>query len=310
MSARSWMRDGLCAVGFVTLAFATPSQADETIKLTHQGVERTAILYRPAKIDPSGRRPLVIALHGITQSTQDLRGQLLLDAAADREGFVVLYPEAVELTWSYGRPVGRPGPLIGDEPVDDIGFIRRLIDDLINRNIIDPARIYVAGVSRGGLMAFTLACALDDRVAAVAPFITGMTDNQREDCRPARPVPIMVIAGTEDPIQPYDGWILSMGRLLSVPETMEFWRLLHGCTGQTGKLLSHRERSDRTHVVRIDWEGCRNDAQVRLYRVSGGGHQLPSLAVSAEETAKRFGQRNRDFETGNEVWDFFKSISR
>lgn len=62
----------------------------------------------------------------------------------------------------------------------------------------DPARIYVTGVSRGGHMTYTIACALADRIAGAAPAITGMTDYQRENCRPARPVPLMVVAGTMD----------------------------------------------------------------------------------------------------------------
>lgn len=304
-----WSRCTLYMLGLVTSALFAPAQAEEPITLTHQGIERSAILHKPAG-SPPGPLPLVIALHGYTQSVEHLRGALLLDAAADREGFAVVYPEAIERTWNYGVAVGVPAPTIDGQPVDDVGFVRRLIELLTGRNIADPTRIYVVGSSRGGLMAFTLACVLDDLVAAVAPSITGMTEPQRRDCRPARPMPIMVIASTEDPVQLYDGWIFPAGRLLSVPETMEFWRLLHDCTKQTAKPLPHRERSDETEVLQIDWQGCRNDAEVRLYRVSGGGHQLPSLAAGSEELANRFGLRNRDFETADEVWAFFKGISR
>jgi polyhydroxybutyrate depolymerase len=203
------------------------ARADEMIKLTHQGVERTAILHQAAgAIVPA---PLVIALQGLGQSTDGLRETLKLDVVADREGFSVLYPDAIEHKWSYGRPIVQPMPTVGGETVDDTGFLRLLIDDLVARKIADPARVYVTGMSRGGLMAFTLACALADKIAAAAVLITGMTDPQREDCRPARPVPIMALAGTNDWAQSYDGWLTEMGRLLSVPETMEFWRALHGC---------------------------------------------------------------------------------
>jgi polyhydroxybutyrate depolymerase len=71
-------------------------------------------------------------------------------------------------------------PTLAGEPVDDTGFIRVLIDALVGKRIADPARIYVAGASRGGLMA--IACALADRIAATAPLITGMTEWQRDDC--------------------------------------------------------------------------------------------------------------------------------
>ena len=102
-----------------------------------------------------------------------------------------------------------------------------------------------------------------------------MTDHQREACRPARPVPLMAVAGTADPVQSSDGWLLPSGRLLSVPETLEFWRTLHGCTGQTGKPLPHREPTDTTRVALIEWTGCRTPGALRLYCVEGGGHHAP-----------------------------------
>jgi polyhydroxybutyrate depolymerase len=298
----------LTAIGSATSATAEP------LTLTHQGIERSAWLHQPPATG-DGPRPLIVALHGLSQSAENLRGgqgccSLQFDAVADREGLLVLYPQAVDLRWSYGRPIVSAMPSVGDVPVDDLGFIRALIDDLVTRKLADPARIYVTGVSRGGLMAYTLACALADRIAAVVPIISGMSDLQREDCRPTRPIPILVIAGTDDPIQWYDGALAALGRLLSVPETMELWRVLHGCTRQDARLLTHRERSDPTRLVRVDWLDCKSGAPVSLYRVQGGGHQVPSFTASSDETPGRFGRRNRDIETVEEIWTFVKMLSR
>src|SRR5262245_13156658 len=294
-------------------AIAIAPAAAETLKVMHRGVERVAELHRPEPA--AGPRPLVIVLHGRGQSVKQLRDAagccgLSFDALANREGFVVLYPEAIELQWSYGRPIVAPMPTAGSAPADDVGFIRSLIEDLVTKQVADPARIYVSGGSRGGLMAFTLACGLAYRIAAAVPLITGMTDHRREDCKPARPIPILVIAGTDDPAQWYDGALAPLGRLLSVPETMEFWRAQHGCTGQKVQLLPHREKSNRTRVLRVDWTGCKGNAPVILYRVQGGGHQVPSFSPSDEPTDSQFGPRNRDIETVEEVWTFFKAISR
>jgi polyhydroxybutyrate depolymerase len=303
----SWMRDVLLSVA-VTVALSAPLGAAEIVKLAHQGVERTAVLHQPAR-GPSGPLPLVIALHGLGGTGESFRGYARLDAAADRDGFVVAYPDAIEGSWSYGRPIVRPMPVINGETVDDIGFIRLLIDDLVSRGIADPARVYVTGISRGGLMAFTLACALADRIAAAAPLITGMTDHQREDCRRSRPVPIMVIAGTADQTQSFGGAQLANGRLLSVPETIDFWRLRYGCTGRDVRRLPHRHQADRTQVMVLQWRGCQVD--LRLYRIEGGGHQLPSLAATNNPMSEeKFGRRNRDIETADEVWAFFKDLAR
>ena len=302
----------LCVIAAPVVALACSiafACAGEVLKISHQSVERTAVLHRPAAAtDP---RPLVVALHGLGGSGENFRGYARLDTAADREGFVVVYPDAIDGAWSYGRPIVRPMPVVNGETIDDVGFIRLLIDDLVGRKIADPARVYVTGISRGGLMAFTLACALSDRIAAAAPLITGMTDLQRDDCRPARPVPLLVIAGTADRMQAFGGGQAPNGRLLSVPESIDFWRLRYGCTDRDVRRLPHRDESDRTQVVLLQWRGCQAGFDLRLYRVEGGGHQLPSLAAAANPMSEeKFGLRNRDIETAEEVWAFFKSLAR
>jgi len=203
------------------LVCAADGGVAEPLTLTLQGIERTVILHQPTT-GPGGPRALVIALHGLRQSVAALRDTLRLDPTADREGFIVAYPAAIDLIWNYGRPIFQPAPMVSGEAADDLGFIRLLIDELVARKLADPARIYVAGVSRGGLTAFTLACAAADRFAAVAPMITGMTEYQLQDCRPSRPVPILVIAGTADRAQSFAGAQGPLGRLISVPDTMNF----------------------------------------------------------------------------------------
>jgi polyhydroxybutyrate depolymerase len=310
MSSRRSSLCGLASLWLVAAAAGQAALAAEVVTLAHQGVERTAVLHRPAPAS-AGPRPLVIALHGQGGNGGDFRRWAGLDAVADREGFVAVYPDAIDGRWSYGRPIILPMPTVGGETADDVGFLRGLIEHLVERRIADASRIYVFGVSRGGLMAFTMACMLDDVIAAAAPVITGMTDHQRDDCKPARPVPIVAIAGTNDTTQWYDGWIYQAGRLLSVAESMEFWRGRHGCTGQQGRLLPHRRADDRTRVALIEWTGCATPSPLRLYRVQGGGHQLPSTAGGSTPLSDpQFGLRNADIETAEEVWAFFKRFAR
>jgi polyhydroxybutyrate depolymerase len=295
-------------MGLLITGLLTHSSLAEEMRLVHQGIERVIILQRPVL---SGLRPLVIALHGLNQSPDGVRAWLGLDLASERDGFAVAYPAAVDLQWSYGRPINQPMPAVGGDLVDDIGFIRRLIDELVSKQIADPARVYVTGVSRGGLMAFTLACALADRIAAVAPLITGMTEFQVEDCRPSRSVPIMAIAGTADRVQSFGGARGRRGNLLSMPATMNFWRMQHGCTQRVERPLLHRDPEDATRVVVIEWADCRTGSSPRLYRVEGGGHQPPSISMRAsDESEQRMGLRNRDIETADEIWRFFTAHPR
>ncbi len=173
---------------FVASAPTSAASTAEILKFTHQDVTRTAILYRPASI-AEREAPVVIALHGFTASGEWLRAELQLDRVADREQFVTVYPDAVDGAWSFGQSVSLPMPTVGGATVDDIGFIRMLIDDLVKRKIGDPKRIYITGTSRGGSMTYTLACVLGERLAAVAPLIAPMTEHQRDNCQPGRAVP-------------------------------------------------------------------------------------------------------------------------
>jgi polyhydroxybutyrate depolymerase len=297
----------LVTAALLNLLAVESARADPLVVINHQGVDRLTTLHRPAAPLP-GPAPLVIALHGLGQSVDSLHKWLRLDSAAERENFIVAYPQAIDRKWSYGRPIQDPMPQVNGKTVDDIGFIRRLIDGLVEMKIADPARIYVTGMSRGGLMTYAVVCALSDRIAAAAPLISGMTDHQREDCHPTRPIPLMVVAGTNDEAQWYDGQVTRSGRLLSVPETMEYWRLRNGCSAETAVSLPHRDASDPTRIRMIEWTGCRQDARLRLYRVNDGGHQLPSFTPSDERTTKMFGARNQDIETADEFWTFAKSL--
>ena len=297
----------VAALAVLALPGTGACQSNLTRTLTHDGIERTYQLHLPAAT--AAKLPLIVALHGIEQTIRQFKFWLPLDPVADRDGFAVVYPVAVDGRWSYGRPIIDPMPSRSGRPVDDVGFLRDLIGTLVRDRIADPARIYVTGLSRGGLMSFTAACTMSDLIAAVAPLITGMTEHQRDDCRPQRLVPMMVLAGTNDPVQVYDGWIEQQGRLLSVPETMEFWRRLHGCKGQDERMLPHRDPADPTHVEVIDWLDCRAGAPLRLYRVHGGGHRIPKLSEDRRQDEDN-GVRSRDLDTPTEIWAFFKDYRR
>jgi polyhydroxybutyrate depolymerase len=92
---------------------------------------------------------------------------------------------------------------------------------------------------------------------------------------------------------------------------MEFWREQHGCTRQDGKLLPHHGDRDRTRIALVEWSNCKSGARLRLYRVNGGGHQLPSLtAIADAQSVQRWGLRSRDMETAEEVWAYAKDYAR
>ena len=140
-----------------------------------------------------------------------------------------------------------------------------------------------------------------------------MLEGQRDACAPTRAVPIFAVDVTNDPdpIQFYDGWLLPTGRPLSIPETLEFWRRQHGCTGEEREMLLHRVAGDPTRILLIRRTGCAIEDSVRLYRVNGGGHRVPSLTPSVDDDwTRRADRQNEDIKMIDAFWELAKGFSR
>lgn len=307
-------RLAISCVGLSCL-LASGASAQETRTFEHQGVSRSYLIHN-TQAAKSGPKPAVIGLHGFRAPQEQItaEGQLdrvlwgKLEALASKEGFITVYPGAIDGRWNY--MAGLPKPVrAGAEIADDVGFITRLIDYLSAQKIIDRNRLYVAGFSRGALMTFEMLCRHADTFAAAVAMAGAMMEAQRDACKPARARPIAVIVGTADRSMPYDGWVFPNGRLLSVPETMDFWRRQHGCTEQSDKSLPASERSE-SRIRLIQWAGCRQPDSVRLYRIEGGGHQAPSEEASPPRWIKSFGIRNHDIEAAEELWRFVSRFTR
>jgi polyhydroxybutyrate depolymerase len=290
----------ITAVFLQLLCGAAPAQQELTIE--HQGVDRRVLVHAPSPAR-EGKLPLLIYLHGVRPPDWKNHSQREIDIVADRDGVLAAYPEAIGFKWNYAEPL-KESQKAGDAVADDVGFIEKLIDRLVADHNGDPSRVYVLGDSRGGLMTFFMMCRLSEKIAAAGPLITGMTDAQVAACNPKRAVPLMAVAGSNDLWQPYDGIVGPNYRLLSVAETMEFWRVRHGCTGQQYRFLPHRLSEDRTRILLSEWSGCAVEGAVKLYRVNGGGHQVPGFAPGDPEWIKKAGPVNHDIETAEEFWTF------
>lgn len=251
------------------------------------------MLYSPPGAAKPGPRPLVVVLHGSGQPLQQLREWLPMEPIADRESFLVAYPDAINRRWSFGE---RPG-----EIVDDIGFIDDMLERLVAAGVADPARIYVAGISRGAQLTWALLCRRPERFAAAAALASPMTETQFASCAPKRLIPTLAIAGTADSVVPYFG---STGqpaglraRVVSMPETIDFWGRLHGCTAKTMQPLPHLTGGDASVVYRVSWATCARGGPVAMFRIDGGEHAPPARS------------RGQDIDAAEEVWRFFRAAS-
>jgi polyhydroxybutyrate depolymerase len=282
----------------------------ETVALEVGGIPRIAEIHAPA---PAAKpRALVIALHGLGQTTASLRANLGLDAVANSENLVAAYPEGVDKRWNYGRQINTPMPVIGGVEVDDIAFLKALVTHLVGTHNVDPARVYLLGISNGGLMAYRAACDMGGELAAVAAFISPMTDFQQRDCPGGPPVPLFMLAGSADEFQSYRGSGEGKlgGRLRSVPDTNRFFRRRNRCSGLDTEELPDRDPADGTTVTVFRATGCEGGAEIVFYRVNGGGHRWPTSAPVDMNPHPRFGLTNRDIDSAAEVWGFFRRFRR
>ena len=282
----------VAAVG-LCLAPALLAQRTETGRMTWDGVARTYTLYVPRAPDSAGALPLVIALHGRGGSGQRMVRWSGFDAKADREGFLLVAPEGT------GDPRGWYTGFGPGGTIDDVGFIGALIDTLSAHYRVDRARVYVAGHSNGGVLAYHIASDLSPRIAAAAVVAgaIGVRSGNGVVTRietPRAPVPMLILHGDADDVVPYDASPAPGGGApLSAPEAARFWARANEC----GVVEPLRDTIAGGRVLRNRWETrCR--APVVFLTLRQGDHGWPRIAAGAAIDAT------------DVIWEFFDSQRR
>jgi polyhydroxybutyrate depolymerase len=229
------------------------------------GAPLDTLLRVPAKAR-GHRAPLILALHFASGTGSQMEQATRYTPEAARSGFVVAYPTASENNfWSIEG---------------DLDKLRQTLDAVERVACIDPARVYVSGISNGGFMATVLACRMTDRIAAAALFAPGV--NAIGDCSPSRPISVLEVHGTSDPIVPYR----------DIPAFVAGWAKRDGCSSR-----STQQRRGAT-VTLFRWPGCRGGAQVQHLRLTRGKHiellpQLRAAGVNPARTAWTFLRAHR-----------------
>lgn len=243
----------------------TPAAADPPGMLAFGGLQRSYVLHVP----PGPPRGLVINLHGAGMNGGQQAGVTGYDAVADQYGFVVAYPDGIDTTWADGRGASLPDR----QGVDDVGFLATLIEQLSRTYQIPPGRVFVTGMSAGAFMANRLVCERADLVTAIAPVAGTMGAGL--PCAPSRPVSVMAVHGTADPVVPFTGGTM-MGRggasdIVSAPALAERWREINRCPGP---LVNDPASSGE--IQQMAATGCAGGTEVVLVQINGGGHTWPA----------------------------------
>lgn len=273
---------------------SSPSAAQDSLRgsIEYDGVERTFSLYLPSAYDHENGDPLplLIALHPSGGRAATMAVITGFNAIAEREGFIVLYPEGPGGYWDYGA--GTPEWESVTDQRDDPGFLMFLINAMLEEMNVDSQRVYVAGYSNGARMAFRLACGMGDQLAGVAAVSATISDEVTADCE--HQTAIFYAHGTADAVTPWDGKPLYIGstqisNALSAPDTVAFWVEQNGCESEPVELIPHTE----DQIVGTE-RYCSDAHEVLFHPIHDGLHEWFTLD---------------DFDISEAIWAFFESRS-
>jgi polyhydroxybutyrate depolymerase len=283
---------------------------DHTASLVWDGQIRNYIYHVPANAYTGASMPLVFALHGGGGNAEQMMELTHsgFNELADRDGFWVIYPSALDGKWNDGRD-----PEFSSS--DDVGFISALIDYFITNMNIDASRVYVAGISNGSHMAMRLARELSDKFAAAAAICYAMSEKEAALSVATEPVSFLVMTGTEDPLilwlggETYDmegGRML--GPILSVPDSVDVLTAFDQCSLEPEVIwIPDNDPGDGTRVRVEDYTGGMQGTEVMFYQIIGGGHAWP---LGLQYNVVVLGKTCRDIDANEVIWAFFQKHSR
>jgi polyhydroxybutyrate depolymerase len=279
----------------------SPSNQTSTDQsLTFDGRIRTYRVHLPSGYNNSDQYPLVIVLHGGMGDTMNIEQSTKMSNKADEEDFIVVYPNGTAsllnmLTWNAGFCCGYAYA----NDVDDVGFIRALIEQLENNLSIDSHRIYVTGFSNGAMLTYRLGAELSDIVAAIAPVSGSIGGYATRNSplwtipEPDYPVPVIAFHGMADTIVPYNGGEptteLGAFSYLSVNDSISFWVNHNTCS-----TIPQVNVSESGNIIVDTYTATINNADVVLYTVVNGEHRWPGGPGGTQEISAT-----------DIIWDFF-----
>jgi polyhydroxybutyrate depolymerase len=299
---------------FVNAAPAYPTSAttsstiqQDTIKV--DGRVRDYLAYIPKNLP--AHSPLLFVLHGSLGRPQQMRKLTAyrFERLADQYHFIVIYPAGFGEHWNDCRK--RASYSARTQHIDDVGFIRHLVARFHTRYHIDPARVYAMGYSNGGHMAYRLALEAPDLISGIAAVSANLPVPENSDCQIShKPVSVMIMNGTADPINPYHGGNVTIfgfgnrGKVMSSLSTATWFAQQNKAKpAGVGKHLPH---SGLLWAERSVWKAT-SGKHVELVTIHGGGHTLPQ---STFIPMGFLGLTYTGMDGPEEIWNFFAKGAR
>ncbi|HZR27745.1 MAG TPA: PHB depolymerase family esterase [Terriglobales bacterium] len=279
----------------------------KTIKF--DGIDR---YYLVQPVHESGSHPVVVLLHGGTQTAEAVWTQTSLPTIGDRDKFIVVAPNAIGKHWNDGR-----GATIGGGPpssANDVGFLKQVISDVVANYNGDATAIFMIGASNGGFMTMHFVCETGDLLRAAGNVISTLPADQQQACPAKKPLPWISMNGTADPIVPFQGEAAGTVKngqaqpaLLSADATFAFWADRDHCSGQVQTIkIPHRNSQDQTSAELRTRANCTDGSTSVYYVLQGAGHTWAN-AHSGTLIQHVVGLSNQDVDAGEAIWNHFRS---
>ena len=283
----------ILGVLFFIISFSYFGQVNSSIQ--HDGLTRDFIYYTPSSWNSNQQLPLLVVLHGLTQTANGIMNITDFNILAEDNNFIVCYPDGINNSFNANMNVTV-------STADDLGFIESLFSYFEQNMNTDPLKRYLSGFSNGGFMCHKLACESSLCFAAIATVSGNMSDTVYANCSPNNLTSVLHIHGTSDPVVNYNGGSSSG---VSVDSTMEKWRNYLGCDlNPVMTVMPNDNLFDFSYPEKYTYSSCGNYS-LELISIIGGGHQWPGIAT----LVGGLGNINMDFYSPQIIWDFLENKS-
>ncbi len=285
----------LLIASFMLLGQWIYAGTEYTLTMNYENTIRDFIVHLPTGYSSANARPVVFNLHGYGSNAPQQIFYSRMDITADANNFICVFPNGLNSSWNSGFT-----PPYNSSP-DDVGFLSAIIDTLNELYAVDLNRVYVCGMSNGGYQSYRMACDLESRIAAIASVTGSISSLTALNCNINRPVPVLEIHGTADPLVDYNGGTGYYG----TEQTIDFWRTKNGCNAVADTTdVPDTDPLDSSTVKKIKYTNCNNGSEVWLYKIDGGGHTWPDASINYI-----YGPTNHDINASQEIWDFFNRFT-
>jgi polyhydroxybutyrate depolymerase len=270
---------------------------DQDFYFSDQGLRRHYIVHTPPNYRTGEVLPVVLVFHGAGSTASAVRRQTKMNAVADENRFIAVYPEGVGSSNKFYWNVDVRLPTATYPIVNDVQFTSALLDQLAARFTIDSQRVYATGFSAGAMLTHKLGVDLGSRIAAIATVSGPLTNSTHA---PQRPIPVLHMHGLEDTFAPYDfrNSKYAIGRIAmhSVPGTIEWWRNMNGA--QATPVAS--QTSEHYTLTRYAPAPGSTGAEVVLVTLPEGGHTWPG----GTPVSSIYGNLVTEVDASRMIWQF------